>query len=123
MGLSRIVLRLARNPGTEFSGGDDNRGYTLTAPLSEDGKLDEAAFDSAADQCVVRRFVTDEDTVDGKLARGSDGWFFDYDDTDTEDDQPGYRLGDHRFVVGEYVTISDEDGEPMTYKVVEVSPA
>ena len=33
MELSRIVMRLARNPGTEFAGGDDHRGYALTAPL------------------------------------------------------------------------------------------
>jgi hypothetical protein len=32
MSLSRIVMRLARNPGTEFAGGDDHRGYALTAP-------------------------------------------------------------------------------------------
>ena len=32
MPLSRIVMRLARNPGTEFAGGDDHRGYTLVAP-------------------------------------------------------------------------------------------
>ena len=29
----------------------------------------------------------------------------------------------HRFAVGEYVTITDEDGRPLTYKVVEVQPA
>jgi hypothetical protein len=40
MSLSRIVMRLARNPGTEFAGGDDHRGYALTAPLTEDGLLD-----------------------------------------------------------------------------------
>ena len=38
MTLSRIVMRLARNPGTEFAGGDDHRGYTLTAPLTADGQ-------------------------------------------------------------------------------------
>ena len=37
MPLSRIVMRLARNPGTEFAGGDDHRGYALTAPLTDDG--------------------------------------------------------------------------------------
>jgi hypothetical protein len=25
--------------------------------------------------------------------------------------------------VGEYVTVADEDGRPLTYKVVEVQPA
>ena len=34
-----------------------------------------------------------------------------------------YRLGEHRFAVGEYVTVTDEDGRPLTYKVVEVQPA
>ena len=33
MALSRIVMRLARNPGTEFADGDDHRGYSLVAPL------------------------------------------------------------------------------------------
>ena len=44
MTLSRIVMRLARNPGTEFAGGDDHRGDALTAPLTDDGHLDEAAY-------------------------------------------------------------------------------
>jgi hypothetical protein len=37
-------MRLARNPGTEFADGDDHRGYALTAPLTPDGKIDEAAL-------------------------------------------------------------------------------
>ena len=39
MSLSRIIMRLARNPGTEFAGGDDHRGYALTAPLTEDARV------------------------------------------------------------------------------------
>lgn len=123
MTLSRIVMRLARNPGTEFAGGDDHRGYTLTAPLTDDGKLDEAAYVKARDACVVRRFAPDEDPIDGRLARRGVRWFFDYDDDDASDDEPLYRLGEHRFAVGEYLTITDEDGRPLTYKVVEVQPA
>ena len=49
-------------------------------------------------------------------------WFFDYDDSDDVDDEPVHRLGEHRFAVGEYVTVTDEDGRPLTYKVVEVAP-
>ena len=122
MELSRIVLRLARNPGTEFAGGDDDRGYTLTAPLTEDGHLDEAAYRSAEGECHVRRFAPDEDPVDGRLARSGERWFFDYDEGDA-DDEPVHRLGDHRFAVGEYVTVTDEEGQPLTYKVVEVQKA
>ena len=123
MSLSRIVMRLARNPGTEFAGGDDHRGYSLVAPLTGDARLDPAAYAKAKDRCVVRRFAPDEDPVDGRLARQGTRWFFDYGDTDDIDEEPVYRLGDHRFAVGEYVTITDEDGRPLTYKVVDVSAA
>jgi hypothetical protein len=122
MQLSRIVMRLARNPGTEFSGGDDHRGYSLTAPLTDEGLLDEAAYGKAKDACHVRRFAPDEDPIDGRLARRGQRWFFDYDDDDAADDEPVHRLGQHRFAVGEYVTVTDEDGRPLTYKVVEVQP-
>lgn len=123
MPLSRIVMRLARNPGTEFAGGDDHRGYALTAPLTAEGLLDEAAYSKHRDACTVRRFAPDENPADGRLARKGARWFFDYDDEDAADDEPVYRLGQHRFAVGEYVTITDEDGRPLTYKVVEVQPA
>ena len=123
MALSRIVMRLARNPGTEFAGGDDHRGYALTAPLTPDGHLDEAAYGKSRDACKVRRFAPDEDPQDGRLARTGQRWFFDYDADDSADDEPVHRLGQHRFAVGEYVTVTDEDGRPLTYKVVEVQAA
>lgn len=123
MTLSRIVMRLARNPGTEFAGGDDHRGYALTAPLTPDGMLDADAYAKSRSECVVRRFAPDEDAADGRLSRRGTRWFFDYDDEDTSDDEPVHRLGEHRFAVGEYVTVTDEDGRPLTYKVVEVQAA
>lgn len=123
MGLSRIVMRLARNPGTEFSGGDDRRGYTLVAPLDGEGKLDADAYAKAKADCSVHRFAPDEDATDGLLRRRGERWYFDYDaETDT-DDEPVYKLGQHSFALGEYVTVTDEDGRPLTYKVVEVQPA
>jgi hypothetical protein len=115
-------MRMARNPGTEFAGGDDHRGYSLVAPLTADARLDAAAYAKIREACVVRRFAPDEDPADGHLTRRGARWFFDYDDTDELDDEPVYRLGDHRFAVGEYVTITDEDGRPLTYKVVDVAP-
>lgn len=123
MGLHRIVMRLARNPGTEFAGGDDHRGYALTAPLTDDGRLDEAAYAKSKAKCSVRRFAPDEDPVDGRLMHRGERWFFDYDEADAADDEPIHRLGDHRFAVGEYVTVTDEEGRPLTYKVVEVQAA
>ena len=120
MSLSRIVMRLARNPGTEFADGDDHRGYTLTAPLTEDGKIDEAAFKSVRDKATVRRFAPDEDAQEGLLNKSGDRWFFDYGD-DADGAEPLYRIGEHTFAVGEYVSITDEDGRLLTYKVTDVA--
>jgi hypothetical protein len=122
MALSRIVMRLARNPNTEFADGDDHRGYALVAPLTAEGKLDEAAFRSARGSCAVRRFAPDEDPQEGKLVHRNSRWFFDYGDQ-AEAEEPLYRLGEHRFAVGEYVSITDEDGRLLTYKVTEVQRA
>ena len=118
MGLSLIVMRLARNPGTEFADGDDHRGYALNAPLTADGKLDEAAYRKQAAACTVRRFAPDEDAQEGRLAHQRGRWFFDYGDQG-DNEEPLYRLGDHRFAVGEYVSITDEDGRLLTYKVTD----
>ncbi|HYE47794.1 MAG TPA: hypothetical protein VEA44_18650 [Caulobacter sp.] len=122
MTLSRIIMRLARNPGTEFADGDDHRGYTLTAPLTDDGMLDLDAFQKAKASCTVRRFAPDEDATLGRLARRRDNWYFDYDDGEDADDEAVHKLGQHRFAVGEYVSVADEDGRLLAYKVTEVTP-
>jgi hypothetical protein len=119
MSLSRIVMRLARNPGTEFGEGDDHRGYTLTAPLTADRRLDVEAWRKVRDSSVVRRFAPDEDAVEGRLTRRGEAWFFDFEEEADEAD-PVYRLGDHTFGVGDYVTVRDHRGRMLTYKVTEV---
>jgi len=120
MSLSRIVMRLARNPGTKFADGDDHRGYTLVAPLTADGKIDEAGFRAAKAKATVRRFAPEEDAQEGMLNKRGDRWFFDYGE-DGDDAEPLYRVGEHRFAVGEYVSITDEDGRLLTYKVTDVA--
>jgi hypothetical protein len=121
--LSRIVMRLARNPGAGFIEGDDHRGYALVAPLTADTRLDGAAYSKVRDACVARRFAPDEDPVEGRLMRRGAHWYFDFEVDGVEEDEPVFRLGDHRFAVGEYVTVTDEEDRPLTYKVVEVTPA
>ena len=123
MGLSRIVMRLARNPGTEFANGDDHRGYSLVAPLTTDQHLDAEAFARVRGQCQVRRFAPDEEPTVGRLARHGGRWVFDYGDGEGSSDESVFRLGEHRFAVGEYVTVDDEDGRPLTYKVTDVETA
>ena len=122
MSLSRIIMRLARNPGTEFADGDNHRGYTLDAPLTSEGLIDEAAFEAAQDRCTVRRFAPDDDVEEARLTRREGRWAFDYGEQG-EGDEAAYRLGEHRFAVGEYVSVADAEGQLLTYKVTEVSPA
>ena len=120
MPLSRIVFRLARNPGAQHAEPDDHRGYTLVAPLTADGHLDESAFDKHRAECTVRRFAPDEDAQNGRLTRHGGQWVFRY-SADDNAEEPLFRLKDHRFVLGDYVSILDEDGELLTYRVTEVT--
>jgi hypothetical protein len=115
-------MRLARNPGTEFAEGDDHRGFTLTAPLTEDGHLDEAAFRKVKASCAVRRFAPDQDPQEGRLERRGVNWVFDYGEAEGGV-ETAYRLGQHRFNLGDYVAVADEGGRPLTYKVTEVRPS
>ncbi len=116
MTLSRIVMRLARTPGTEFAGGDDHRGYAPDRPAHRRRASGRGGLFKARENCTVRRFSPDEDPADGRLSKRGSRWFFDYEDEDVADDEPLHRLGEHRFAVGEYVTVTDEDGRPLTYR-------
>jgi hypothetical protein len=44
----------------------------------------------------------------------------DYEPGRSDDDEPGYRLGSHLFRPGEYVSIRDEDGDMLTFRIVDV---
>ena len=94
----------------------------MHSPLTPEGKIDEADYRKQRDACSVRRFAPDEDAQEGRLAHRGGRWFFDYGDQG-EGDEPLYRLGDHRFAVGEYLSITDEGGRLLTYKVTEVRAA
>ncbi|MEI9963596.1 MAG: hypothetical protein WDM92_01680 [Caulobacteraceae bacterium] len=57
MGLNRIVMRLARNPGTEFAGGDDHRGYAPDRAADAGRPPGRRAYGKLKAQCSVRRFL------------------------------------------------------------------
>ena len=123
MTLCRIALRLARNPGTEFANGDERHGYTLVTPLDAKGFIDEAAWKRHAAACIVRHLSPDLPAPrEGLLKRRGDNWYFDYEAGTTDDDEPVFKLGEHPFRAGEYVTITDESGRPLTYAVRSVVP-
>lgn len=122
MALTRVVMRLGRNPDAGFPGGDDKRGYVLVAPLDRDGKLDAAQWRENKEACTVDRFSPDKDEkADGWLSHRGNNWFFRYDEEHEGPDEPLFRLGDHVLKLGEYLTIHEEDGDALTYKITEVT--
>jgi hypothetical protein len=121
MALFRIILRLARNPCADHPEPDPHNGYTMIAPLAENGRLDETGFSRVAKECVVRRFLPDEDARSGRLVRHGGRWAIHYGDDKDIRDESLYRLHDHRFIAGDYVTVVDGDGEALTYRVAEVT--
>jgi hypothetical protein len=121
----RISLNLARSK--EFPQGSARHGYEFVAPLDDKGHIDVEQWRQHRDNCRVRRFWEGEDDQSGFLVHRPGGpehgrWMFDYNPNRADDDESGYRFGGHAFGQGEYVSISDEDGEMHTYRVVSVQP-
>jgi hypothetical protein len=122
--LRKITLNLARTKA--FPDGSARHGYEFVAPLDESGHIAVEAWRSHRNACVVHRFWGSEPRMRGTLvhrAGGSHGatWGFDYDSSTDSDDEAGYRFGDHAFVPGEYVSLSDADGELHTFRIISVT--
>jgi hypothetical protein len=116
----RIRLVLAREPGHPEGSGAIS--YSLVAPLSSEGHIDANAWQAHKDDCRVVRSRPNQDPVIGHLRRRPGGsWAFHYELQGGEDDDPGYRFDQHRFVVGEYVTLIEDDGQ-HPYRVAAVEP-
>ena len=74
------------------------------------------------------RFWDDEPDQVGLLRHKAGGaeharWVFDYDDSRSDDDEAGYRFGGHAFIPGEYVSITEDDGDVHTFRVMSVEAA
>ncbi len=124
--LQAITLHLARAP--DHPAGSAAHGYEFFAPLDDGGLIDLQAWRTNQEACTVRRFWRDEADRFGRLRHRAGGaagatWIFDYDATTRSDDENGFRFGDHRFVVGEYVSIRDPDDILRTFRVADVAPA
>lgn len=119
IGLTRVILRLGRNPEAGYPDGNDDYGYVLHAPLDADGKLDAALWRDKREQCTVRRFHPNEAAADGWLRIRNGQWYFWYDEEDEGPEEPLYKLGAHELRPGEYITLTEGDGDVMTFRVAE----
>ena len=112
-----VRLLLAREKGRPE--GDREEGYDLLVPLDAEGRLDAAEWKAHQDVCRVRQFRQGEKDRIGRLRRKPGGqWYFDYEEGE-RDDEIGFRLGEERFVTGEYVSIRSA-GAMHTYQVARV---
>lgn len=120
-GFRQIRLELAREKG--HPEGARNFGYSFVAPLDESGHIDPALWAKHRDACRVLRFRPDEAAESGHLVRRPGGsWAFRYDIHGTDDDEAGYRFGEEKFEVGEYVSVREDEDEIHTFRVVSVEP-
>ena len=117
--LKTVRLNLART--REFPNGSDRHGYRFTAPLDDEGHLDPEGWKAHRDRCRVVRFWAGEEEDIGHLVHRGTAWGFHYDLSGDEGDEFGYRLGTHRFVPGEYVSIRDDEDEMHTFQVSTVT--
>ena len=119
LGLTRIILRLGRNPEAGFPDGNDEYGYVIHAPLDANGKIEAALWRETKAHCTVRRFHPSETPADGWLRHRGDNWYVWYDEADEGPEEPLFKLGAHELRAGEYVTLREADGDVLTFRVAE----
>ena len=123
--LRKVTLNAARSK--EFPEGSIRHGYDFIAPLREDGRIDLEAWKQHRGECFAHRFWGDEPSMRGLLVRHAGGlggstWSFEWKgESKDEQEEEGFRFGDHAFQVGEYVSVREEDGGLLTFRVVGVS--
>lgn len=123
--LQRISLHMGRTASQPD--GDSRDGYEITAPLDADGRLVAEEWHGVRDKCRVRRFRPGEPDRHGWLLHRAGGeggatWGIDYDDAASDDDEVGYKLDKHRFTIGEYISIREQEGDFKPYRIVAIHP-
>lgn len=114
-GFHHIRLELAREPGHPH--GDPGDGWDIVAALDDEGRLDLEACRAEPKRCFVRRFLRDATVAKGHLRHSvGDRWILDLENKD-DLDATGFKLGEERFGLGEYVSIISADGSAHTYGV------
>lgn len=120
MTLYKIHMNAARSD--EFPNGSKAHGYEFVAPLDENMLLDPAAWQNHKKDCIVRRFWNGEPDERGLLRHIGRGWVIDYDPDETDDNEPFFKLDKHKLSVGEYLSVTENDGEMRTFHIVASEP-
>src|SRR3990170_1305352 len=115
MTLNIVRLELAR--AQDYPDGSSANGYEFVIPLTDDGRIDAAAWRKVRERCRVRRFWEDEPNEQGHVVHRPGGtWAFHYDlQGDADEYEPGYKFDSHVFRPGEYVSLREQDGSMRTF--------
>lgn len=114
MNWKSIRLELARTP--EFPNGSASRAYLLRLPLDEEGLIDEAVLKRSPARATVRRHWPNEPDLSGYVIRAGGGWAFSYRPGEDDDEQV-FHLENHPIRIGEYLTLTEPDGERLPFRV------
>ena len=121
MSWTRIHIELARGP--DHPEGSHRVAYELTLPIDGEGRFDQKRFHATPELCTVHRYREDSDDRVGTLRhhRG-DHWVFAYGAPGPlEEDLP--RFGQHRFRIGDYLSVLDAKGQDHAFRIVDAMPA
>ena len=123
--LRKVTLHAARSKA--FPDGSIRHGYDFVAPLTEEARIDVEAWKEHRSECFAHRFWADEPAMRGLLVhraggRGGSTWAFEWKTprAAANDEDEGFRFGDHLFKVGEYVSIREAEGDLVTFRVASV---
>jgi len=121
--LRKVTLNAARSK--EFPEGSIRHGYDFVAPLTDESHIDLEAWKQHRGECFAHRFWGGEPSLRGLLVhraggRGGSTWSFEWNKGARNQEEEGFRFGDHAFKIGEYVSVREEDGELLTFRVVSV---
>jgi hypothetical protein len=113
--MARVVMVLASGPGVPA--GDLDYRLELTATLTPQATLDEAAYGEGAWHAV--RILPDGSRRPAELVRNDDGWAL---QGPAGEDSALWDFEGRVFRPGEYVTVRRAGGEELVFRIVEVEP-
>lgn len=115
-----IRLELARTH--DFPEGSTARQYILTLPLDDGDRIDAAAIEAEPARATVRRIWGGESDRHGYVIPTARGWALSY-AVGEDDDEPIFHLETHRIRAGEYLTVTENDGEVQPFRIAECEAA
>ncbi|MHA6332825.1 hypothetical protein ACXYL9_04005 [Qipengyuania sp. CAU 1752] len=115
------IVKLELGRTDEFPSGSASRTYLIRIPLDDNDLIDEAARAESPGRATIRRFWPNEADQSGYLLKAKNGWVFSY-AVGEDDDENLFHLENHPVRQGEYLTVTEPDGDRLPYRIASVTP-